>query len=338
LSPQSRRGRAAQPSHRKSSAHGVPTPAQPTPPPAAKPAASGKPGAAATGKPGATARPSGATSKPSATTAKPAAVKAAAAEPVVAAEAATVPSRREGRPVRRKNTLAKARKSPYAKYGGEWVKAYAPLFAVALVAFAALWAWVSFGPHTPTPKDNWNQIESVWKPKRDADIQAVSAAVKAGDFTAEVAAYKSLDTDTKGWMDALGKIASWGDANATPIPGQASTAIQAMSAFTADGQTIAQLLDVVVVAKTPNDILAQKDSLLADEQAFAADYATARTIFAGSAPATSSVPTLAFPAGTYVPPPSANPSDSAGPSPSPSPSATNTPAPTATPSPAPTAS
>ena len=338
MSPQSRRGRAAQPSHRKSSAHGAPTPAQPTPPPASKPAASGKPDAAATSKPGATARPSGATSKPSATPARPAAAKAVAAEPVVAGEAAAVSSRREGRPVRRKNTLAKARKSPYAKYGGEWVKAYAPLFAVAIVAFAALWAWVSFGPHTPTPKDNWNQIDSVWKPKYDADIQKVSVAVKAADFSGEIAAYKTLDTDMKGWMDALGKIPSWGDANATPIPGQASTAVQAMSAFTADGQTIAQLLDTVVLAKTPNDILAQKDSLVPDEQAFNSDYDTARQIFAGAAPGPSSVPTLALPAGTYVAPPSANPSDSAGPSASPSPSATVTPAPTATPSPAPTAS
>jgi hypothetical protein len=271
-------------------------------------------------------------------TAKP---TATATAPIVEAVAAPLPSRRDGKPVRRRNTLAKAKKSPYAKYGGEWVKAYAPLFAVAFVAFFALWAWISFGPHTPTPKDNWNQIESVWKPKRDADVKAVSVAVKAGDFTAEIAAYKSLDTDTKGWMDALGKIASWGDANATPIPGQSDTAVEAMSMFTGDGSTITQLLDVMIVAKTPNDILAQKDSLLADEQAFAADYSTARQIFEGT-PAASSVPTLAFPAGTYVPPPSANPSDSAGPSTSPSvspaPSATDTAAPTASPSPAPSAS
>jgi hypothetical protein len=336
LSPQSRRGRAAPPSHRKSSAHAAPTPAQPTPPAAAKPAA--KP-AAASAKPAVPAKPVvPAKQAVPAKVTKPAAAGAAEAESTSLAVAAPLPSRRDGKPVRRRNALAKARKSPYAKYGGEWVKAYAPLFAVAIIIFTVVWAWISFGPHTPTPKDNWNQIESVWKPKRDADIQAVSAAVKAGDFTAQVAAYKSLDTDTKGWMDALGKIASWGDATATPIPGQTSTAIQAMSAFTADGQTIAQLLDVVVVAKAPNDILAQKDSLLADEQAFAADYNTARQIFTGSA-GPSSVPTLAFPAGTYVPPPSAGPSDSAGPSPSPSatPAATDTPAPTATPSPAPTA-
>lgn len=314
MSPQSRRGRAAPPSHRKSASQPAPQPAQPTPQPAAKPASTAKPASA---------------TKPAATT------------PIVEAVAAPLPSRRDGKPVRRRNTLAKARKSPYAKYGGEWVKAYAPLFAVAFVAFFALWAWISFGPHTPTPKDNWNQIESVWKPKRDADIQASSAAVKAGDFTAEIAAYKSLDTDTKGWMDALGKIASWGDANATPMPGQSDSAVEAMSVFTADGSTITQLLDVMIVAKTPNDILAQKDSLLADEQAFAADYSTARQIFEGT-PAASSVPTVAFPAGTYVSPPSANPSDSAGPSASPSaspaPSATDTPAPTASPSPAPSAS
>jgi hypothetical protein len=259
----------------------------------------------------------------------------------VEAEAAPLPSKRGGKPVRRKRSLAKVKKSPYAKYGGEWVKAYAPLFAVAIVGFFALWAWISFGPHTPTPKDNWTQIESVWKPKRDADMTKVSVAVKSADFAAEITAYKQLRDDTKGWVDALNKITIWGDATATPLPGQTQTAVQAMGAFVADGQTITGLLDTLVTAITPNDILAQQTALLADEQAFADDYATAATIFAGAAPATSSVPTLAFPPGTYVAP-TPTPSGSIGPSASPSASAvatpTGTPAPTATPSAAPTAS
>jgi hypothetical protein len=292
LSPQSRRGRAAPPSHRKPSAHGTPTPAHPATPASRKPAAAAR---------------------------AVEAVEAVDEEQFVEAEAAPVPSKREGKPVRRKRSLAKAKKSPYAKYGGEWVKAYAPLFAAAIVGFFALWAWISFGPHTPTPKDNWTQIETVWKPKRDADMVKVSAAVKSGDFTAEIAAYKQLRDDTSGWVDAINKITSWGDPTATAALAQTATPIQAIGAFTADGQTIVTLLNTVVAAQTPNDILAQQTALLADEQAFATDYASAVGVFNTTAMSTSAVPTLAFPPGTYVAP-TPSPSGSAGPSGSPSPS------------------
>jgi hypothetical protein len=300
LSPQSRRGRAAPPSHRKSASH------------AAQPAAR----------------------KPSAQ------VEAFEDEEPVETRPAT--PKREGKPVRRKRTLSKVRRSSAARYGGEWIRAYAPLFAVAIAGFFALWAWVSFGPHTPTPKDNWTQIESVWKPKRDADIQKVSAAVQSGDFAAQLAAYKALDEDTKGWMGALAKISDWGDASATAAPGQPTNSAQAISMFLADGNAISALLDTVITSSTPNDVLAQKESLLADEQAFATDYETARRVLAGSEPNSSPVPTLAFPPGTYTPPGSPSPSESAGPSPtstaSPTPTATDTPAPSPSPSPAPSAS
>ena len=230
--------------------------------------------------------------------------------------------------------MSQVRRSSAARYGGEWVKAYAPLFAVAIVGFFALWAWVSFGPHTPTPKENWNQIESVWKPKRDADLEKVSAAVKAGDFSAEIAAYKALDDDTTGWMDALGKIENWGDPTATPLPGQTANGVGAMARLIAYGQTISKQLDAVITETTQNGILAHKETLLVEEQSFATNYDLARQILTGAAPASSSVPTLAFPAGTYVPPGSPNPSDSAGPSVSPSAS----PAPTATATPVPSPS
>jgi hypothetical protein len=293
LSPQSRRGRAAPPSHRKSASHAA----------------------------------SQAARKP--------APQVEAVEPVEdeePEEARPLPNKREGKPVRRKRTLAKARKSAFARYGGEWVKAYAPLFAVAIVGFFALWAWVSFGPHTPTPKENWQRIESAWKPKRDADLQKVSAAVAANDLQAELTAYKSLRDDTQGWMDALNKIPDWGSAAATPAPGQTENAIQAMSAFTADGQTIAAALDNVVKATTPNDILGYTQTLLDDEQAFQTDFWTARMIVTGSTEAApSTLPTFPLPPGTYVPSPSpgasGSPGTSASPAVSPSATASGTPAP-----------
>ena len=297
MSPQSRRGRAAQPGHRKSASHAAPQPAR-------KPAP-----------------------------------QVEAVEPIEddeVEEARPLPNKREGKPVRRKRTLAKAKKSAFARYGGEWVKAYAPLFAVAIVAFAGLWAWVSFGPHTPTPKDNWKQIESVWKPKRDADLQKVTAAVAANDLQAELTAYKSLQDDTQAWMDALDKVPDWGSAAASPPPGETENGAQAMSTFTADGQTIASLLNSLVGATTQNDILANKDSLLADEQTFQDDFWIARAIFTGeSQPTPSTIPTLALPPGTYVPTASPGASDSPGVSPTPAPTATPTPTPTSTPVPTP---
>lgn len=296
MSPQSRRGRAAQPGHRKSASHAAPQAAR-------KPV-------------------------PQVEAVEP-------IEDVEIEEARPLPNKREGKPVRRKGTLAKAKKSAFARYGGEWVKAYAPLFAVAIVAFAGLWAWVSFGPHTPTPKDNWKQVESIWKPKRDADLQKVAAAVAANDLQAELTAYKSLRDDTQGWMDALDNVPDWGSAAASPPPGQTENGAQAMSTFTADGRTIASLINDTVKATTQNDILANKDSLLADEQAFQADYWMARAIFTGeSQPSPSTIPTLPLPPGTYVPTasPGASGSPGASVSPSPSPSPTPTSTPVATPS------
>ena len=299
MSPQSRRGRAAPPSHRKSASHAAPQPAR-------KPAP-----------------------------------QVEAVEPIEEEkleQARPLPNKREGKPVRRKRTLATARKSAFARYGGEWVKAYAPLFAVAIVAFFALWAWVSFGPHTPTPKENWNQIENVWKPKRDADLQKVSAAVASNDLQAELTAYKSLRDDTQGWMDALDKISDWGSATASPPPGQTENGVQVMAAFTADGQTIATALDNVAKATTPNDILSYSQTLLDDEQAFQADFWTARAIMTGSTEAApSTVPTFPLPPGTYAPPASpgasGSPGSSASPGASPTATPTSTPAPAASPSP-----
>jgi hypothetical protein len=301
LSPQTRRGRAATPSHRKPAAQ-VP------------PAAGRKP----------VPQVEGVAKQSDEVAPVPAKTKV---KPIV--------PKHEAKPVRRKGTLANVKKSSAAKYGGEWVRAYLPLFAVAILGFFALWAWISFGPHTPSPKENFTRIEEAWKPKRDADLQKVAAAAAGTDLTAQLAAYKSLSTDTAGWMKELAAVTTWEDPNAPTAAGQSTTATQAMATFTADGQAEATALASMLSATTPNDILAGKDVLLADEQAFTQDYVTARTIIVGSAqPAASSLPTLAFPPGTFVPSASPGASGSAGPSPASSASATPEPSPT----PAPTVS
>jgi hypothetical protein len=209
---------------------------------------------------------------------------------------------------------------------------------VAVIGFAALWAWVSFGPHTPTPKDNWQQIETAWKPKRDADLQKVNTALATNNLQAELAAYKTLRDDTQGWMDALAAIKNWENGNATPNPAAATTATQALAMFTADGQTIAVALDNVAKATTQNEILAYRETLLSDEQAFQDDFWAARAIVTGSTEtAPSPLPTFPLPPGTYVPPPSPGASESPGssgsPAVSPSASAAATPAPSASASP-----
>ncbi len=322
LSPQTRRGRAAPPSHRKPAPNPAPTAAKPAAgqPQAGKAASSGK--SAAAPKSAAATRP---------------APEVESADDEYVAQAKPVPPKHAGKPVRRKSGLAKVRKSSAAKYGGEWVKAYAPLFAAAVIGFSALWAWISFGPHTPSPKENWTRIESEWKPKRDADLEKVSAAVASSDLTAQLAAYRSLRDDTKGWMDALTAIKSWDAPDATAAPNQTTTVVQAMGAFTADGQTIVTVLDSLLTGATENDILAQKDLLVADDQAFNADYDTVRNLITGETPAASVQPTVAFPPGTFVPSPSPGASVSAGPSAgssaSPTAAPTSTPAPAATPSP-----
>ena len=298
MSPQTRRGRAATPSHRKPAAPG----------------------------------PQAATRKP-APQVEGTADQSDDVEPTQAkSKVKPIAPKHEGKPVRRKRTLANVKKSSAARYGSEWLRAYLPLFAAAILAFFALWAWISFGPHTPSPKENFTRIEEAWKPKRDADLQKVAAAATGTDLKAQLAAYKSLSTDTAGWMTALSAITTWEDPNAPTAVGQSTTATQAMATFMADGQTEATGLASMLSATTPNDILASKDVLLADEQAFTQDYATARTIIVGSAqPAASSLPTLAFPPGTFVPSASPGPSGSAGPSAAPSASATPEASPTATP-------
>jgi hypothetical protein len=208
-----------------------------------------------------------------------------------------------------------------------YVRAYVPLFIAFAILFAVVWAWTSYGPHTPTPKENWTRIENIWKPKRAADLQAVSAAVAANDFNAVIKGYSAVRDDTKGWTDELAKITSWDDANASPSATQSGTATQFVQQLIQDGKTEVGVLDQVAAAKSMDDILALKDQLDAADQAFQGDYAYAPGIFGGS-PAASGEPTLALPSGSLSP--SGSPGASAVPGSSTAPGATASPS--ATPS------
>ncbi len=213
-----------------------------------------------------------------------------------------------------------------------YVQAYVPLFIAFVILFAGVWAYTSFGPHTPTAKDNWTRIESIWKPKRDADLKAVSVAVANNDFNALLSAYKSLGADTRGWMDDLNNIASWDDPNATPNPNAAATTTELVQQLTGDGTAEADLLqNQMGAAKSMDDLLALRDDLNADDTALQSDFLAAETAIPGLAPLPSGEPVVALPSGSLAP--SASPGASGSPGASAAPSASPTAPATATPAP-----
>ena len=232
-------------------------------------------------------------------------------------KAGSRPTERKAAPAaRRGRSLVRVGRNSTLRNIYSYLKAYVPLFIAFALIFAVVWAWSSYGPHTNTPKENWTKIESTWKPKRAADLTAVSTAVAANDFNAAIKGYTAVRDDTKGWMDELGTIKSWDDAAASANPG--GTATQFVQQLVADGNAEVGVLDQVVAAKSMDGVLALKDQLDAADQTFVGDYAYAPTIF-GVAPAASGEPTLALPSGSLSP--SGSPDASAVPGSSAAPSA-----------------
>ena len=229
------------------------------------------------------------------------------------------PTERKAAPVaRRGRSVVGVGRSSALRNIYSYLKAYIPVFIAFALIFAGVWAWSSYGPHTNTPKENWTKIESNWKPKRAADLKAVSAAVSANDFNAAINGYKAVRDDTKGWMAELATIKSWDDPNASPNASQGGTATQFVQQLITDGNAEAGVLDQVVATKSMDGVLALKDQLDSADQAFGSDYAFAPTIF-GGAPAASGEPTLALPSGSLSP--SGSPAASAIPGSSAAPSA-----------------
>ena len=229
------------------------------------------------------------------------------------------PTERRAVPVsRRGRGLGRVGRSSTLRNIYGYVRAYVPIFIAFAILFTGVWAWTSYGPHTKTPKENWTTIESNWKPKRAADLQAVSAAVAANDFNAAIKGYTAVRDHTKGWMDELATVTSWDDANASPSATQSVTATQFVQQLIQAGKTEVGVLDQVAAAKSMDGILALKDQVDGADQAFQGDLGYAPTIFGGS-PAASGEPTLALPSGSLSP--SGSPGASAVPGSSAAPSA-----------------
>ncbi|HJX67299.1 MAG TPA: hypothetical protein VJ258_01095 [Candidatus Limnocylindrales bacterium] len=240
----------------------------------------------------------------------------------------------------RRRGLARARRSTMLRNGYDYVKAYIPLFLAFVVLFTAVWAYISFGPHSPSAKDHWTEIETKWKPTIDADRQKVSLAVN--DFTAQQAAYKTLRTDMRSWMNDLTAVADWGDARASASVNAAANS--AVIRIISDGTSLGEDLDAVTSAASVQEALSFVSTMTADDSAFWIDYAAARDAIFGSPATSSNQPTLALPSGSLSPSgspgaseipgasgsPAAGSSASAPPSVSPSPSASPAPSASAT--------
>jgi hypothetical protein len=219
--------------------------------------------------------------------------------------------------VRRRGSLARLKKTSGYKYAHEAFGAYLPLLVAFVVIFAGVWGWISFGPHPPTAQDNWKTAENAWLQKRnDARKEIVNAGT---DFKTLLAGYTDLETDTKGWMDDLGKItnASWDGPNPSVGSGQTSLNSDLVVAFMNAGDNELTTLDAMVAAKTADDLAILGNTIVTDEQAFESAYADARSQIMGVTVSASGEPTLALPSLCPDAGASASASDSAGASGSP---------------------
>jgi hypothetical protein len=298
LSPQTRRGKAAPASHRKSSSRGTST--------TTRKAASG-------------------VQAGEETQLDETQLEDQAAAPV--------------RPRRRARGIARLRRTSGYRYVSEAVGAYVPLIIAFVVLFGGVWAWISFGPHAPTAKDHWLQIESTWLPKVQHDRQLI--AETNGDYTSQIAAYSTLGTDLTGWTTDLSKIASWDSADATPDPSSGSSTPNSdlTQAFINAAQQQASNIDSLTRATTGLDIDAAITEVRAGDSGLEIAYVAAYHKIVGTYPPSSlnSKPTLAVPSLGVCP--AATPSDTPGTSPSPADSSAATspsPAVSTSPGPSPT--
>lgn len=297
MSPQSRRGRAPQPSHRKSPARGAAT-------------ASRKPAAAAAADE----------------------FDEEAFDDQDARESARAS---KDIPVRRQRGLARLKRTPYYKYADELFGAYLPLVGAFAVIFILVWGWISFGPHAPTARDLWTTAENQWHPQRVVDRQKTIA--DAANFDAQLTDYKALLKDTKGWMDALTAITNeaWDGPSPSPSLGADGTAMpldsDLVNAFITAGDTEVADLTAMVAAKSSDSLAILGSSIVTDDQAFDSAYEAARSQIMGVAASASQQATLALPSVCPAASASASPTASSGASASPSasPSLSASPSPSA---------
>ena len=227
------------------------------------------------------------------------------------------------------------RSSAY-KYLNEAVGAYVPIFIAFCVLFAGVWAWISFGPHTNTPRENWLEIEQRWVQPREDARQRITTEVT--NFKGQQAAYKAFRDATESWMNELALITSWDAPDATPYPYEAydQTSTELVSQFVSAGREEVKVLDKVIAAKSPEEVIVMGGDVRDADRTFDTYYEVARTQVVGAEAIPSTQPTLALPSGSVgpcaTPTPSVSPGGSESPGASSSPALTPGPTPSALPS------
>jgi hypothetical protein len=283
LSPQTRRGRTAPASHRKTS-------------PNAAPAAAAKPAAAAEG---------------------------AEDQPVGNKIGETKPAPiRHGR---RAKDLSRIHKSPAYRYMHDLFGAYTPLLIAFVILFAGVWGWVSFGPHAPTPQDNWSKIETKWMTPREDARTAVSNSMI--DFNAQIKAYKDYRNATNSWMNDLSAIKDWSDPKKTTD--ENATVATDMGNFIAAGQAEIQTLDEITAATDSSGVTQYADQIASQESTFDSTFGLVRSDIMGTAVFVATPGPLAVPTPTL--PPCSSPDPSVSPDPSATPEVCATPGPSISP-------
>ena len=220
------------------------------------------------------------------------------------------------RPRRRARGLARLRRTAGWRYASDALGAYVPLIVAFVLIFGCVWGWISFGPHAPTAKDNWLQIESTWLPKIQSDRQRV--AETESDYTSQMAAYKTLGADLTSWSTALGKITSWDstDAKADPSSGSTTPRADLVQAFINAEQQQASNIDTLTQAVYGMDIDTATTAVRAGNSGLEIAYVAAYHKIVGTYPpsALNSNPTLAVPSLGVCPAESPSGSPSASPS------------------------
>ena len=228
-------------------------------------------------------------------------------------------------PVRRRRGFARMKKTSGYKYASEAFGAYLPLLLVFFLVFTGVWVWISFGPHAPTPQQNWTRIDSAWFQKRQADRQKVMDA--PSDFTSQMDGWKAVQADTKGWMDALRAVSAdgWDGPRPSLSPDETYSNSNLVTQLVQAGDDELTTLDAIVAATTLDQVASVGSGITVQEQTLATEYFNARTQIMGIQAPASAEPTLGLP--SICPSasdsawPSASSSASANLSASPSPSA-----------------
>ncbi len=275
MSPQSRRGRAVPPSHRKPASR-VPSEAvrKPVTNPAGEETVAEVVASAGSASASSGGTPAKASGKPVSVDRHPAALG------------------------RRRRGPASVRSTSVPRNIYRYVKAYVPLIVAFVVLFGAVWAWTSWGPHAPTPQENWTRIENASIQKRDAARQEVSNS--PNDFAAQLNGYKAYRDATRSWMKDLAAVSDWSDSKKTTA--ENTTANADVKQLIQAGTAQADLLDTVVAATSPSDVLGIGDQIVQSEQTFNNSYFVARVDIMGPVTNTATEkPTLALPSGNLAP-------------------------------------